>query len=449
MDYHSVIEFFSRPHFLLEVSATVSTVFIFSLVVLFLISFLLSGARMAYFSLTLKDINILKTRTQPSYQRIVSLLERPKTLFAVIVIANTMVNIAIILIANMLLNEWGEQFMFPVWLMIAVKIVLITLAIVIFAEILPRVWASHHKIWFASTSSMLVEYTSLLLGRMGRFVTAIDNWIESLFEVHKPANDREQQEEIDELDEADASKEEKRILKGILQFSNTTVKQTMRTRLDIVGIEITSTYPQVLEKMNTMIYSRIPVFNGNIDEIIGILHTKDLLPHLKEENDFDWQSLLRPVYFIHEQKLIEDLLQEFKSRRMHMAVVVDEFGGTAGIITLEDVIEQIVGDIQDEFDVEENLSYKVDDHTYVFDGKTMIDEACREMQIPPGTFDQLRGDSDSVAGLLLEIAGEFPDVNEELKAAGFTFKPLQITKNRILKVQVKTPVNEEKNNPNP
>lgn len=439
MDYHSGAEALIQIHSLLTISVAISTVFIFALAILFVISFLLSGAQVAYFSLTLKDINILKIRTQPSYRRIVNLLESPKNLFTVILIANILVDVAIILFANMLLDEWVNQLLLPAALVIPIKISVITLAIVIFTEILPKIWASYHKIWFASTSSVVVEFTSLLLNKISKGVVYFNDLIESAFASHKKTSDRDSQMEIDLLDEEDASIEQKQILKGILQFGNKIVKQTMRTRLDVVGIEVTCTYDQVLAKVSEMIYSRLPVYNGNLDEILGILHTKDLLPHLRESQDFDWQSLLRPVYYVHEQKLIEDLLQDFKTRRIHMAVVVDEFGGTSGIITLEDVIEEIVGDIQDEFDKEEIKNYKVDSDTYIFEGKTMIDDACKIMQLPVNTFDDIRGDSDSVAGLLLEIAGEFPQENADLKQNGFIFTPLQITKNRILKIRVKIP----------
>lgn len=439
LDYHSVAKTITQLHSFLAITTAVSTVFIFTLVLLFFISFLLSGAQVAYFSLTLKDINILKTRTQPAYRRIVDLLQAPKNLYTSIIIANTVVNIAIILIFNMLLDEWVAQLLLPASLIVVIKILIITLAIVVFAEILPKVWASHHKIWFASTSSMVVEFTGLLFNKISRQVVTINKGIEATF-AGRARNDRSNNpSDLDLLDEEDASKEEKQILRGILKFGNTTVKQTMRTRLDVVGLEITSDYTQVLSRVSSLIYSRIPVYNGNLDEIAGILHTKDLLPHLREPASFDWQSLLRPVYYVHEQKLIEELLQDFRNKRIHMAVVVDEFGGTSGIITLEDVIEEIVGEIQDEFDDEENPNYQLDTNTFVFEGKTMIDEASKIMHVPASIFDSLRGDSDSLAGLVLEIAGEFPQENTELIGAGFTFKPLQINKNRILKIQITKP----------
>jgi CBS domain containing-hemolysin-like protein len=241
---------------------------------------------------------------------------------------------------------------------------------------------------------------------------------------------------IDLLPDNEASNEEKQILKGIRKFGNTTVKQTMRTRLDVSGIETRTSFKSLINKIQEMSYSRLPVYKGNLDEIVGMLHTKDILPYLSEEENFDWHSLMRPVFYVHEQKLIEDLLQDFRNRRMHIAVVVDEFGGTSGIITLEDIMEEIIGDIQDEFDDEMSVNKKLDEFNYVFEGKTMIQDVCKALNIPTHTFDLLRGESDSLAGLVLEIAGEFPEVNDEFVTQNYIFTPLEIDKNRIQKIKI-------------
>ena len=243
---------------------------------------------------------------------------------------------------------------------------------------------------------------------------------------------------IDRLPENAATIEEKQILKGIRKFGDTTVKQIMRTRLDVSGIEHTITFEDVIRKIEELHYSRLPVYKNNLDEVAGMLHTKDLLPYVnasKVEN-YDWHTLIRPAFFVHEQKLIEDLLQEFRNRRIHFAVVVDEFGGTSGIVTLEDIMEEIIGDIKDEFDDEESTNKKLDNYTYIFEGKTMINDVCKAMELPADVFENVRGDSDSLAGLVLEIAGEFPQVNEEIVSGDFTFIPLEINKNRIDKVKV-------------
>jgi putative hemolysin len=241
---------------------------------------------------------------------------------------------------------------------------------------------------------------------------------------------------IDLLPDHEATTEEKQILKGIRKFGNTTVKQTMRTRLDVCGINYNSSFKDVIKEVEEMHYSRLPVFKNNLDEMVGILHTKDLLPLLNENADYDWHPLMRPVLYVHEQKLIEDLLQEFRNKRMHFAVVVDEFGGTSGIVTLEDIMEEIIGDIHDEFDDEISGNKKIDDFTYIFEGRTMINDVCKALHLTVETFEKIRGDSDSLAGLVLEIAGEFPQVNEEVIWETFTFVPLEINKNRIEKIKV-------------
>ena len=193
---------------------------------------------------------------------------------------------------------------------------------------------------------------------------------------------------------------------------------------------------EVLKKIEELHYSRLPVFKNNLDEISGTLHTKDLLPYINESADFEWHFLIRTAYFVHEQKLIEDLLQEFRTKRMHFAVVVDEFGGTSGIVTLEDILEEIIGDIKDEFDDEESVNKKIDESTYIFEGKTMINDVCKAMNMPIDAFENVRGESDSLAGLVLEIAGAFPQINENLVSGNFIFIPLEINKNRIDKVKV-------------
>lgn len=443
MDYHSIIE---NSYQLLTITAITpadTTILIFILLVLFLLSFLLSGAEVAFFSLTLKDINMLKTRQQPSYKRIVSLLETPKTLLASMLVANWLVNIGIILISNLLMNEWVVNLDLHIVLAFIIKVIVITTALVMFGEALPKVWATHHKIWFASTASMIVDIFNTILFKISKRLVGLGKRIEDSFDSGSSAMDDTQLDyAIDLLPEHEASIEEKQFLKGIRKFGNTTVKQTMRTRLDVSGIEVGTSIRGVINKIEEMHYSRVPVYKNNLDEIVGMLHTKDLLPHLKEE-EFDWHPLMRPVFYVHEQKLIEDLLQDFRNKRIHMAVVVDEFGGTSGIITLEDIMEEIIGDIQDEFDDEQSVNKKLDDYNYIFEGKTMVNDVCRVLNLPVNTFDHLRGESDSLAGLILEIAGEFPKVGEQVISEKFIFTPLEINKNRIEKVKVTLQPKEE------
>ena len=441
MDYHSGISLFSFN--LLAITPAATTILIFLVVILFMLSFLLAGSEIAFFSLTLKDINILRTKKQPAYRRIVSLLEQPKTLLASMLISNSFVNIGIILISNILIDSWVTTLNLTFWPIFLIKVVVVTFLLLLFGEVLPKVWATHHKIWFAATASLVVEIFSSLFYRFSRRMVRYSDKIEKKFSSENSSTmDRSHLDyAIDLLPEHEATSEEKSILKGIRKFGDTTVKQVMRSRLDVSGIDVNFSFVDTVKKVEELHYSRLPVYKNNLDEVVGMLHTKDILPHLNEPENFDWHTLLRQPFFIHEKKLIEDLLQEFRSRRMHFAVVVDEFGGTSGIVTLEDVMEEIIGEIKDEFDDEESNNKKIDDYNYIFEGKTMINDVCKAIGMATDTFDTVRGESDSLAGLVLEIAGEFPQVNEEVVSGNFTFIPLEINKNRLdkIKITIKAP----------
>lgn len=440
LDYHSVTEFscFFNFNLLAVLTPAANIVLLFLVAILFVISFLVSGSEVAFFSLNNKDINRLKTRKNPSYRRIVNLLEQPKTLLGSMLITNSVVNIGIILVLNILINDWVGSLNFNPWVSFLIKVVAVTFLIVLFCEVLPKVWATYDRIRFAATSSLIIEIFNSIFFRLSKRLVRFSDRVERKFsaESNSAMDSSHLDYAIDLLPENEATVEEKQILKGIRKFGDTTVKQVMRTRLDVSGIDHVSNFATVIRKVEELHYSRLPVYKNNLDEIAGMLHTKDLLPLLNEPAEFDWHSLMRQPYFVHEQKLVEDLLQEFRNRRMHFAVVVDEFGGTSGIITLEDIMEEIIGDIKDEFDDEESANKKIDDHTYIFEGKTMINDLCKAMNLPADAFENIRGDSDSLAGLVLEIAGEFPQVNEEVPSGNYTFIPLEINKNRIDKVKV-------------
>ena len=436
MDYHSVSHFFTFH--LLAITPAATTILIFLVVILFILSFLLAGSEIAFFSLTFKDINMLRTKKQPAYRRIVSLLDQPKTLLASMLISNSFVNIGIILISNILIDSWITGYHLTFWPVFLIKVVSVTFLLLLFGEVLPKVWATHHKIWFAATASLIVEIFSSIFYRFSKRMVRYSDKVEKKFssENSSTLNRSHLDYAIDLLPEHEATTEEKSILKGIRKFGDTSVKQVMRTRLDVSGIDINFSFADTIKMVEELHYSRIPVYKNNLDEVVGMLHTKDILPHLHEAADFDWHILLRQPYFVHEQKLIEDLLQEFRNRHMHFAVVVDEFGGTSGIVTLEDVMEEIIGEIKDEFDDEESNNKKIDDNNYIFEGKTMINDVCKAIGLSTDTFDNVRGESDSLAGLLLEIAGEFPQVNEEIASGNFIFIPLEINKNRLHKIKI-------------
>lgn len=437
MDYHSISALFTNlPFTLLAMNPAGTTILVFLLLLLFIISFTVAGAEVAFFSMTHKDINMLKTQQRPAYRRIVTLLEQPKTLLASMLITNSFVNIGIILIANTLINT-----AFPnpdTWFVFLIKVVVVTVILVLFAEVLPKVWATHEKLRFAAQASLMIDVCNGLFFRFSKRLVNFSDKMEKRFSPENNAamDSSHLDDAIDLLPEHEATIEEKQILKGIHKFGDTTVKQVMRARLDVSGVEHSIDFTKLIIRLEELHYSRVPVYKGNLDHILGMLHTKDLLPHLTESAEYNWHELMRPAFFVHEQKLIEDLLQEFRNRRIHFAIVVDEFGGTSGIVTLEDIMEEIIGDIKDEFDDEENQSKKLDDFTYEFEGKTMINDVCKVMGLPADTFEEERGESDTLAGLVLEIAGGFPQVNEAVEKAPYTFIPLVINKNRIEKIKV-------------
>ena len=337
-----------------------------------------------------------------------------------------------------MIDDWLAVAQMALYLKFLIKGLSVTLLLVLFAEVLPKVWATHHKIWFAATASLIIEIFNSVFYRLSkRLVRFSDNIEKRVSSENTSSMDNSSLDyAIDLLPEHEATIEEKQILKGIRKFGDTTVKQIMRTRMDVSGISTDLVFSDVIKRVEELHYSRLPVYKNNLDDIAGMLHTKDLLPYLDESPDYDWHPLMRVPYFVHEQKLIEDLLQEFRAKRIHFAVVVDEFGGTSGIVTLEDIMEEIIGDIKDEFDDEESVNKKIDDFNYIFEGKTMINDVCKAMNMPVDVFENIRGESDSLAGLVLEIAGEFPQVDEKLTNGGFTFIPLEINKNRIDKVKV-------------
>lgn len=417
---------------LLFITTELTTTLVILLFALMFVSFCASGAEVAFFSLTYKDINLLKTKPQPGYKRIITLLETPKTLLGSLMMANSIANIGIIIIINFLIDKYLN--LENQWWLLATKVVIISAIILLFAEVLPKSFAAQNNLRFAKDLSWMVEAMHLLFKRMAGVLVDLSDSIEKQLGQRSAANSIEELHQA--IDLSDDSQEEKNIMKGILKFGNIAVKQVMKTRLDVHGLPYDSNFEEVKKKVEELHYSRLPVYRHSLDEIKGMIHTKDLLAHLQQPADFDWHSLMRPAFFVHEQKLIEDLMQEFQQKRIHFAIVVDEFGGTSGIITMEDILEEIIGEIKDEFDEEETINTKIDDYNFVFEGKTMLNDVCRIMQISPDTFDEVKGESDSLAGLVLELAGEIPQQNAVITVGDFDFTILEVNKNRIQKIKV-------------
>jgi putative hemolysin len=362
-----------------------------------------------------------------------------KTLLASLLIANSFINISVIIISNLLIDDMFnfEQFN-AVWIEFVIKVIAVSFVLVLFGEVMPKVLATQNNIRFAKDFGGIIQAITYTTSGLAKWLVKYSDVIERRLS-DKMGNSYSLEEldhAIDLTTDNNASENEKNILKGIIKFGNITVKQVMKTRIDVHAISDDTRFEDLLQKVRELNYSRLPVYKDEIDTVVGMIHTKDLLPFLNEAPDFNWQSLLRAPYFVHEQKLIEDLLSEFQQKRIHFAVVVDEFGGTSGIVTLEDILEEVIGEIKDEFDEEEANYKKVDEYNFIFEGKMMINDVCKIMGLLVDTFDSARGESDSLAGLVLEIAGEIPQAGRVIGWQGFDFTVLEVEKNRIQKIKI-------------
>lgn len=411
------------------------TVLVVVCLLLMILSAIISGAQTAFFSLGVKDLDMLKTRESSPGRLIPKLLEKPRLLMSVLVVSATVANIGIIFILNHLLELLVSSRQHLV-LSVFLKIVIICAILLLCCEILPKTYATQNKLRMALFSTPLVQGLLQLLEPVGDLSIRTSDWLgNNVFGRNRPSITAEDIDEAIELSRP-ASQEEKNMLRSIINFGQITVKQIMRTRLDVSGVEYGLSFEVLVKQVAELHYSRLPVYRGSLDDIAGVIHTKDLLPYLGEKNGYDWHKIIRQSYYVPEQKLIEDLLGEFQSRRIHFAIVVDEFGGTSGIVTLEDIMEEIIGDIRDEFDEEEFYYRRLDERNFVFEGKTMLNDLCRILGIPADTFEDVRGESDSLGGLILEIAGGFPETDQVISYRNFDFTILEISKMRIQKVKV-------------
>lgn len=399
-------------------------------------SAIIAGAETAFFSLSGKDINYLKTKEKTSARIASQLLEHPKMLLATILVANNFINIAIVISTNVLINSMIAPGLNAV-LLFLIQVVSVTFLLVLFGEVLPKVYATQNNLRMALFASSFIRVLFSIFKPISSTLVSSTSFIESKLgsKINKNISNEDFEHAIELTVGHTATKEEVNIFKGILKFGNISARQVMRTRMDVSGIDHDMTFAEVRHYCLEAGYSRLPVYKESLDKVAGVIHTKDFLPHINKD-DFEWHTLIRNAYFVHEGKLIEDLLKEFQQKRIHFAIVVDEFGGTSGIITLEDIMEEIIGDIKDEFD-EEDLQYKkIDDTNFIFEGKTLINDVCRIIGIPSDTFEKARGESDSLAGLILEISGKFPKVNEVVKQDNYEFTVMALDKMRIQRVKM-------------
>ena len=407
-------------------------------ILLLFASAVVSGAEVAFFSLGKKKIKELKGSRNSRDQLLLSLLNMPRTLLATILIANNLFNVGIVVTTYFIITS---LFVFSdPWFQFAVEVVFVTFLLVVFGEVVPKILANYRKLEFAHFSAPVLGVLSRALNPLSRFLVRSTRIIENRL-AKKQGADFVTREEIDHAIELardeSTTKEEIDILKGIVKFGDITVKQIMRSRVDLVAIDRESTFDEVLKIVRESGFSRFPVYENDLDHIIGFLYAKDLLGYLNKDAEFDWVPLLRPSFFVPESKKIEELLREFQRKRIHMAVVVDEYGGTSGIVTLEDIMEEIIGEIEDEYDVEEAGFYeKIDEKTFLFEGKTLINDFCRVMGIDSHLFDEIKGDYDSLAGLLLELFQRMPEEGESVRYNKYRFEVLDVSDRRIEKVKI-------------
>ena len=418
-------------------------IWIQSLIVLVLLigSALISGAEVAFFSLQLKSLeDIQESNADPALERVINQLKNPKRLLATILVANNFINIAIVLVFSALGDILFKGIENP-YLILFIEIGLITSLILLFGEILPKIYANRNALAFSKRMALIISFLDrYLLFWITYPMSQTTSFLENRL------GDQKNQLSVDQLSQAleltganETTFDEQRILEGIVNFGNTDTREVMCPRMDMFALSDTLTLEEILPLILEQGYSRIPVYHEKRDNIKGILYTKDLLPNLEKPN-FKWQELLKPPIYIPENKKLDDLLKEFQQKKIHLAIVVDEYGGTSGLITLEDIIEEIVGDISDEFD-EQDLSYsKLDDRTFVFEGKINLKDFFRVINLEDYTlFEETKGDAETLAGLLLEMAKKFPKKGQKIKYQGYVFTIEEMEQLRIKQVKVELP----------
>jgi gliding motility-associated protein GldE len=411
---------------------------IFSIVlagILLLASGFASGSEIAFFSLSPNDLNELDEEKSSSDVKIKMLRDDSERTLATILITNNLVNVTIIMLCNYFFArtvDFGNAY----WLEFIVITVVLTFILLLFGEIMPKVYCGQHALAVCRTFAG----TILMLSKLFRPLSAV--LLKSRMGVEKMIHNENHVLSVDDLEQAleltdkEELKEEQNMLEGIVRFGDETAKEVMTSRQDVVDLDFRSTFPEVLKCIVENNYSRIPVYQDSIDNIRGILYIKDLLPHLSKPANFRWQSLIRPPYFVPETKKIDDLLRDFQENKVHIAIVVDEFGGTSGIVTLEDILEEIVGEINDEYDEDEKSYVRINGNTFIFEGKTLLSDFYKILKLDDDVFEEVEGDADSLAGLMLELKGDFPKLHEKIEYRNFKFEIVEVDGHRISKIKV-------------
>ena len=414
------------------------------LVILLIASALISGAEVALFSLTQKDIDEAKKTKSKSFEIIIDLLTQPKKLLASILVANNFINIAIVILfaslGNSLFKGVDSELNlggFKIDLVFFIEVVLITFLILFIGEILPKVYANRNNLKFSKFMAYPLKVLDIIISPISIPMQRVT------LGIHKKLGKQKSTLNVGYLSQAlklasneDTTQEEQKILQGIVSFGNTDTKQVMRPRIDIFALDESAKYNEIIPEIIKNGYSRIPVYKDSIDSVKGILYVKDLLPHLQKKQ-FDWTTLLRTPFFVPENKKLDDLMVEFQEKKIHLAVVVDEYGGTSGVVSLEDVIEEIVGDISDEFDDDDLIYSKLDAHNFVFEGKTTLKDFYRITKLTDESiFEDEKGEAETLAGFVLEISKSFPKLNSKINFKTYSFTVEALSNKRIKQLKV-------------
>lgn len=409
------------------------------LLLLLICSALISGAEVAFFSLSQTDLNGEQEANTSKGNIIVKLLDKPKKLLATILVANNAINIAIVLLFSTLSNVLFGSIPEGIWRFI-LEVGVVTFLILLFGEIIPKIYANRNSKKFAHFMAYPLRFLDIILSPLSMPMRSATLYLHDKLGKQKSNLSVDQLSQALELtSEEDTTKEEQKILQGIVSFGNTDTRQVMRPRIDVFALNEDLKFPEVIKEIIKHGYSRIPVYKENMDQISGVLYVKDLLPYI-EKKTFNWKSLLREPYFVPENKKLDDLLKEFQEMKKHLALVVDEYGGTSGLVTLEDVIEEIVGDISDEFDDDDLVFSKLDDYNYVFEGKTTLKDFYRVIKLEDETlFEEQKGESETIAGLVLEIAGSFPRKGAKINFNEYTFTIEALDRKRLKQIKITLP----------
>ncbi|WP_417367464.1 gliding motility-associated protein GldE [Flavobacterium beibuense] len=405
------------------------------ILILLICSAYMSGTEVAIFSLTPNDLDKINEENPKKGKLLSTLLDKPKKLLATIVITNNMFNLAVIILFFRLSSNLFSNVISPL-LKFGLEILLVTFCMLLFGEVMPKLYASRNSIRFSQRIAYPLYLLNILLSPISVPMREVTLALNKRFGNKKTNFSVDQLSQALELtDYGDATQEEQKILQGIVSFGNTDVKQVMCPRIDIFALEIEETFQEIFPKIIDKGFSRIPVYSDNIDQIEGVLFVKDLIPHI-DKNEFNWQEIIRPAFFVPENKMLDDLLKEFQVMKNHLAIVVDEYGGTSGLISLEDILEEIVGDISDEFDDEDIIYSKIDNNNYLFDGKISLKDFYRITDANEEEFDDAKGEAETLGGFILEISGNFPKKGQKISFNGNIFTIESVDKRRIKQIKV-------------